>query len=266
MLAIEPHALDFSYLYTGVVPNDVTEDGIAVVTINGPLEHHSTIWWDSYEDVLARVEEAIAGPTPARAVILKIDSPGGEALGATYAHRKLRAMREEHGMPLYAYANEMACSAAYELACAADEIWLPDTGMVGSIGVIATLFDRTDQNEKMGLRVELITSGAEKADNHADRAIDDGVRGRMQARVDTLAAVFWRIVARARSRALGETITPEQIAALEAGVFIGRGAVDVGVADGVASWDRFLRHVTNSLGPFDGPGTSRSTAGATSAA
>lgn len=262
ILAIEPQALDFSYLYTGVHQNDRTEDNIAIVRICGPLEHHQTSWWDSYESIVCRVEDAMTGQDipkqhelrnwwrddfepataiPASAVVLCIDSPGGEAAGATWGHRKLVDLRQKYDIPIYAYANEMACSAAYEIACAADEIWLPDTGTVGSIGVIATLFDRTEQNKQTGFHVELITSGAEKADNHADRVIDDGVRSRMQGRVMTLAEVFWRVVAHARGT------TPKAVAELEAGVFIGHDAIDVGIADGVASWDDFIRNVAASL-------------------
>lgn len=267
VLAIEPRALDFSYLYTGVTSNDRTEDNVAIVKINGPLEHHSTFWWDSYEEILERVEDAMTGndivradasfnrsstedyqpppPLPARAVILCIDSPGGEAAGATMAHRKLKRLRKKYNVPLYAYANEMAASAAYELACAADEIWLPDTGMVGSIGVIATLFDRTQQNAKMGVNIELLTSGERKADNHADRELTDAIRERMQERVMDLANIFWSVVAKARNT------SPSAVASLEAGVFTGQDAVDVGIADGVCGWDRFLRMVTSSLDEMD---------------
>jgi hypothetical protein len=260
-LAIRPESLNQSWVYKGALENDRTEDGIAIITIHGPLEHHESYWWDSYDSILARIEDAILGedlvkeyksawwrddeecpaPTPARAIVLRIDSPGGEAAGATYAHRRIRALRKKYGVPFYAYADEMVCSAAYELASACDEIWLPDTGMVGSIGVIATLFDRTEQNKMIGLNIELVTSGACKADNHADRVIDDAIRGRIQKRVDDLALVFWRVVAKARGT------SPRAIAELEANVFIGHEAVDVGIADGVAGWNKFLRIVGRTL-------------------
>lgn len=269
VLAMRPEAIDFSYLLTGVRSNDRTEDNIAIVTINGPLEHHcdASGYFDSYEAIIERIEDAMTGrdvvkaqqlqsmfggdevdacePIPASAVVLCIDSPGGEAAGATWAYRKIRSLRKQYGIPIYSYANEMACSAAYEIACAADEIWLPDTGTVGSIGVIATVFDRTEQNKKTGLHVELLTSGTNKADNHADRVLDDDIRERMQARVMKLAIVFWEVVAQARNT------TPEAVASLEAGVFIGQDAVDVGIADAVASWDRFLRTVAASVADTD---------------
>lgn len=262
ILAMDPQAVDFSYLYTGTRPNDRTEDGIAIVSINGPLEHHATYWWDSYESIVERIEDAMTGrdickmheavngwsddyepinEMPARAVVLVIDSPGGEAAGATWCHRRIRTLRKQYNIPIYAYANETTASAAYEIACAADEIWLPDTGTVGSIGVIATMFDRTKANDKDGLLVELVTSGEQKADGHADREITDDIRDRMQARVYKLANVFWGVVASSRN------MTVRQVAALEAGVFTGQDAVDVGIADGIAGYERFLRFVRQSV-------------------
>jgi signal peptide peptidase SppA len=255
---MDPQAVDFSYLYTGCVPNDRTEDNIAIVTVNGPLEHHATWYWDSYESIACRIEAAMTGAdmmrgdqtdaeggTPASAVVLCIDSPGGEAAGSAAVHRKIRKLRARYDIPIYAYANETAASAAYAVASAADEIWLPDTGTVGSIGVIATLYDRTAQNEKTGLNIELITSGEYKADGHADRPITDDVRGRMQVRVDALAGVFWSFVAKARGT------NAKSIAGLQAGVFLGQAAVDVGIADGVATWGRFMKMVRGSIETTD---------------
>ena len=226
-----------------------TEDEIAIVTINGPLEHHFTFWWDSYEYIYERVisecfpmaeegEEALA---PARAIILKVDSPGGEAAGAGQLHRKLKKLRMATGIPFFTYSNECAASAAYELGCASDEIWLPREGQVGSIGVIATLFDRTVENARIGLGIELITSGKYKADGHPDRPISDGLRTRTQRKVDDLANHFFTLVAKAR-----ET-TPKSIADLEAAVFYGQDAVSAGLADGVMDFDSFLSLVSRSV-------------------
>lgn len=255
-------AIDFDWFFGGSKPNDRTEDGIAIVSIEGPLEHHSTWCWRNYEDVVADIEDAMTGddlvnmhalrnswrddyepisPCPARAVVMDIDSPGGEAAGATWAHRKIKRLSKQYGIPVYAYARELAASAAYELASAAQEIWLPDTGHVGSVGVIATAFDRTGANEKAGLLVKLITSGAYKADSHADRQLDDSIIARIQAQVDELALIFFRVVAKARGT------SPKAVADLQAGVFIGQTAVDVGLADGVAGWEKFLRTLSRSL-------------------
>lgn len=256
-LAIDPKALEFDWDLASQKANQYLDGGIVVVHIMGPLEFKAGGWWfDSYESIVKRIEAAAQGvrtdmpwrqreddaaPEPAKAIILDIDSPGGEAAGATAAHRKIQAIGKKYKIPIYAFANEMACSAAYELASAADEIWLPDTAEIGSIGVIATAFDRTAQNEKLGLDIRLITSGAYKADSHPDRVLDDDIVGRIQAKVDQLAAIFFEIVAEARGT------SPEAVADLQAATFIGQKAVDVGIADGVASREAFIRIVRSSL-------------------
>lgn len=261
ILALAPEAFFSDFYWGGITPAYRTENGVAVIPVEGPLEHHMTWCWDSYERIIKCVEECMTGRdlflaheranwwredycpldagacVPAQAVILKIDSPGGEAAGTMAAHRALRDMQARYGIPLYCYADDMACSAAYALASGCREIWLPDTGVVGSIGVIATLYDRTAANKKDGLAVELITSGAYKADGHADRKITSGIRQRMQKRVDDIANLFWATVAEARGT------TKEAIAALQAGTFLGSDAVEVGIADGVSDFPEFVKLV-----------------------
>ena len=259
------------FSWGGITPTYRTDTGIAVIGVSGPLEHHASWCWDSYERILCSVEEAMCGADmarlheqanwwkddfeplpedqwmPARAVVLNVDSPGGEAAGTMAAHRKLRQLRNHYKIPLFAFANETACSAAYAIASAADAIFLPDIATIGSIGVVATLFDRTLQNEKDGVVVELVTSGEYKADGHADRPLTDGIRERMQYRVDKLAGVFWGVVARARTRATGKLMSARTVAGLQAGVFIGSDAVDVGIGDVVCEWDECLERIEESL-------------------
>jgi hypothetical protein len=268
VLAIRPEAFFDLFSFWGPKPNTFTEDGITIVHIDGPLEHHASWCWDSYEAIVDRIECAMTGKdkveahrhehynqwtdewddgtepideTPARAVVLCIDSPGGEAAGSIWCHRRIRAMRKKYDVPIYAYANECAASAAYAIASACDEIWLPDTGLVGSIGVIATLYSRLEMNRKMGLQIELVISGDEKADGHADRPITDPVRDRMLDRVMHLARIFWACVAKARGT------SPKAIQSLQAAVFYGTDAVSVGIADGVMGWNSWLRMIGRTV-------------------
>lgn len=261
ILALAPEAFFSDFFWGGVAPSYRTEGNVAVIPVEGPLEHHMTWCWDSYERIVQCVEECMTGRdlaiaheranwwkedfapldesacAPAHAVILKIDSPGGEAAGTMAAHRALVGLREKYNVPLYCYADDMACSAAFALASGCQEIWLPDTGVIGSIGVIATLYDRTQANAREGLAVELIASGEYKADGHADRKINPGIRKRMQSRVNGIAKLFWGVVAKARDT------TPAAIAALQAGTFLGKDAVEVGLADGVSDFPQFVKLV-----------------------
>jgi signal peptide peptidase SppA len=238
-LAIDPKALGQAFEANPQEPNEDTEGGVAVVHVCGPLEHHGNWVFDSYESILERVECALG--SEAKAIVLCIDSPGGDAAGMIEAHRKIRALREQYGKPIYAFADECAASAAYGIACAADEIWLPETGRLGSIGVIAQVTDRTKRNASLGLDVRLITTGARKGDGNPNKPLDDDTLTALQNQVDTLAQAFFQIVSEGRSKSV------EAIASLEAGTFIGAKAVDVGLADGVAGWDAFLAMVFESV-------------------
>ncbi len=249
-LAIDPKALSLSFLFGGAKENETLDSGITVVSISGPLEHHSGCMWDSYDEILARVEEAFAD-NETKAVVLHIDSPGGDAAGATEANKQIRKLRRKYDKPIYSYANELMCSAAYSLGCAADEVWLPDTAAVGSVGVIAALLDKTKANKKAGLQIELITTGRRKADSHDDRALTDDIRSSIQQRIDHLGLHFFTVVAKSRGTSVAA------IQALQAGVFMGKSAVKAGLADGVAGWYGFLDVIGKSIGFTGEPGKSK---------
>lgn len=252
LLAMQPQAFSF-FFFGGYEENVITSDGIAIVSISGPLEHHSS-WFDSYDAITARIEEAMADDS-VRAVVMCVDSPGGDASGVEEAHRKIVALKKEHAKPLCAYSNESCYSAAYWLACAADELWLPPTGGAGSVGVIAAAIDCTAANEKAGVKVELITTGARKADGHPDRPLTDDVIDVLQSRVDHLGKVFFASVGEARS------MKPAAVQALQAGVFLGQDAVDAGLADTVAGWDEFMLTLRDTLSGVDAPGSGSVNAG-----
>jgi len=239
-LAMDPGAFDL-YFDVGRETEEirVDENGIARVNISGPLEHHACWFWDNYDDITRRVASAFEHEE-SRAVVMSFDSPGGLAAGATECHRAIKALRKKHDKPLFSYANEMACSAAYELACAADEIWLPDTATVGSVGVILMVTDSTKALAKAGLRVQLVTVGSKKADMHPERPLTQEILDRAQDRVDYFAGIFFDVVSKARG------VSIPKIAGLQAGVYQGNRAVKVKLADGVAGWDDFLAHVKES--------------------
>lgn len=233
------HADDNEWLEPNV------KNGVAVVRICGPLEHRgSGYWFDSYEKILGRVEGALEDEK-VHAVLLDIDSPGGEVSGLQETVRKIRSMRQEYGKPIVAYADDEAYSAAYALACSADEIYLPEGGGVGSVGVLTELCDRTAMTGKAGLRIEVIRSGSLKADGHPDIPMSDGTIARVQARVDDLAEQFFQLVSEARP------MTVEKLASLQGATVFGKAAVKLGLANGIASFDDVLESLSKSSARID---------------
>jgi len=204
-----------------------TVGDVAVVGISGPLDTRAGWWCDGYDEITERAAMALSDPK-VRALVLSLDSPGGMAAGNLDAARTLRSLVEQSGKPCVAHAGTMACSAAYALACAADAIHLTADGVVGSIGTIATVYDRAEANELRGLNVKVVRSGTLKADPHPDVPLTDASVARVRARVNELAGMFSAWVAERRP-AMGDPLT------LQGASVYGADAVAKGVADQVGT-------------------------------
>lgn len=232
-MAIQPSAVErafFSFFDMEEQKAFTLDGSVAIVSIDGPLMQRGGWWYDGYEAIRGRLEKALSDKA-VTAVVLKINSPGGVCSGCFSAARGMRAMAAESGKPVLAYADESAYSAAYAMACIADEIYLPPEGGVGSVGVIGVLEDYTAFNERVGIKVAVITSGEYKADGHPDVALTKAVVDRYQARINTLARSFAEVVGTARS------MTPESVLKLEAACLYGEEAVKAGLANGVATFE-----------------------------
>lgn len=235
-LALNPRAFGMVLLEPPKPPEaKLLDGGIALVEVQGPLMHHADPCADSYDAIKARVLGALADG--ARKVVLAIDSPGGLVSGCFDTADEIRAACDAHGAELVTYVDGMAASAAYALACVASRVYVPPTGIVGSIGVIDALVDATAQDRAMGLGYTIVASGARKADGDPHSPTTDAGIAAAQSRVDSLAAVFFDHVARRRG------LSTERVAALQAGLVHGAQAVTLGLADGVATLDQVLASV-----------------------
>src|SRR2546421_933369 len=95
------------------------------------------------------LERAFAWPR-ARAVALLINSPGGSAVQSHLIFQRIRALAEEKKVPVIAFTEDVAASGGYMIACAADEIVVDASSIVGSIGVVGATFGFNRLIEKIG--------------------------------------------------------------------------------------------------------------------
>lgn len=115
---------------------------------------------------VARYAEAIErafGPPKLDAVALAVNCPGGSAVQSALLAARIRALADEKKVPVIAFAEDVAASGGYWLACAADEIYANDSSIVGSIGVIAASFGFTELIRRLGVRRRLYTAGERKS-------------------------------------------------------------------------------------------------------
>ncbi len=113
----------------------------------------------SIEPVLERAFK----PKKLVAVALSINSPGGSPVQSALIASRIRALAEEKEVPVYAFAEDVAASGGYWLACAADEIYADGNSIIGSIGVVSGGFGFPELLKRYGIERRLHTSGDKKA-------------------------------------------------------------------------------------------------------
>lgn len=209
-----------------------SQDTVVVVTVRGPLMNHDDWWYDSYESIKQRVAAALESNP--RAVVLSIDSPGGLVSGCFETARDLRTIANAAGIPLHAYVDGQATSAAYALASSCDSITCPETGTVGSIGVITSLVDVTKNDAAYGVKFEFVSSGERKTDGQPHVAMSEAAIMATQKRIDAMADVFFRHVADERG------LSPGVVQAMQAGLVTGEHAKSIGLVDAVGSFDELI--------------------------
>ncbi|QQR70044.1 MAG: S49 family peptidase [Alphaproteobacteria bacterium] len=223
----------------------ITAEGVAVVPVLGTLVTRSSYLaalsgLTSYAVVGQNIERAFADPS-ARAVLLEIDSPGGEVGGLFDLCDKIAALKAQYGKPLWALAHEGALSAAYAIASCADKIVLTQTAEVGSIGVVAVHVDESGADEQAGLAWNFIYAGERKVDGNPHEPLADRAREEIQADVDGLYAAFVALVSKNRG------LQAETVRGTEAGVYRGASALDVRLADAVMSRETALAALGSSI-------------------
>src|SRR5216684_4775478 len=112
---------------------------------------------------IARTLERAFGVRNARAVALAINSPGGSAVQSHLIFQRIRALAEEKKLPVIAFAEDVAASGGYMIACAADEIVCDPASIVGSIGVIGATFGFPEAMKKLGIERRVYTAGESKS-------------------------------------------------------------------------------------------------------
>ncbi|MEE8275915.1 MAG: S49 family peptidase [Alphaproteobacteria bacterium] len=171
------------------------------------------------------------------AVALAINSPGGSPVQAALIARRIRALAEEKGVPVYAFAEDVAASGGYWLALAGDEIYAEESSIIGSIGVVSAGFGFPGLLKRIGIERRLHTAGERKAmlDPFLQERTDDVERLKTIQR--DIHESFERIV---RERRGGKLAAPEE--ELFSGEFwTGRRALELGLIDGIGDMRTVLR-------------------------
>jgi capsid assembly protease len=224
-------------------PYKLTPEGIAVIPIRGTLMKRfsflsSASGLTTYQGVAQAVKAAM-DDLQVKAILFDVDSPGGTTHGCFELSDALRSMRG--GKPMWACANDLAASAGYALASAADRVWLTRTAGVGSVGVFALHMDQSGADEQAGVKFTYIFAGRKKTDGNPHEPLGKSARSDIQAEVDREYDMFVACVAYNRGFA---GATAEKIQAAGAEVFYGDNAVASSLADEVGTFDEACAALT----------------------
>lgn len=202
---------------------------IAIISITGTIEDG-----EDYKDFI----DAAMDDDDVKAVVLRVDSPGGTVSGSDYILNRLNQLREKK--PIIVSMGSVACSGGYYVSmCVGDEkdsIFIEPTGWTGSIGVIISRFDASELfNKKLGIYAEPITSGRNKAMGSPFLPLNDEQRKIFQDLVDDSFIRFKDIIKQGRPRYASN---PQELDDLATGqVYSANQALELGLVDKIGFLD-----------------------------
>lgn len=178
-------------------------------------------------DLAPLIEKAFTRRKPS-AVALQINSPGGSPVQSSLIAARIRRLADEKGIPVVAFVEDVAASGGYWLATAADEIYVDASSIVGSIGVIYAGFGFHALLERHGVERRVHTAGK-------DKSMLDPFRPEREQDVKRLktlqAEIHDSFINQVRSRRGPRLKEADDL--YTGDVWVGQGAVEMGLADGI---------------------------------
>ena len=162
-----------------------------------------------------------------KALLLRINSPGGEVTVTDIIYDELIRFKEDHDAKVVAAMMQVAASGGYYLACASDHIIAHPTTLTGSISVIRNAFNIEGLMGKVGVEHEALKSGDKKDMGSPFRAMTDEERALMQEMILAVQGRFLDVVEAGRPNLTRERI--EQLA--DGRVYTAGQALEVGLVD-----------------------------------
>lgn len=206
---------------------------VAVVRLQGAITAGGNGLND--QKMAAALEKAFKRGKP-KAVALQINSPGGSPAQSSLIAARIKRLSQEKKVPVTAFVEDVAASGGYWLACAADEIIVDPNSIVGSIGVISASFGFHEAMARYGIERRVHTAGNSKSFMDPFRPENPGDVARLKALQEAIHANFIDHVTTHRSGKL-----PEDRDLFTGEIWVGKGALDVGLADGVDHLVPFMK-------------------------
>jgi capsid assembly protease len=179
-------------------------------------------------------------------ILLDMDTPGGSAEGIKEMADVIYNARQTHKKPIHAIANFNAHSAGLYLASQADKFFASDSGMVGSLGVVAVHTESSKRDAEAGIKRTILSVGKYKADGNPHEPLSDSAK---EHHLETMQELYTQFVGDvARGRGLDSQTVEENFG--QGRSYRSKTALKRGMIDGISTLDNVLSSLAqpNSIG------------------
>lgn len=187
---------------------------------------------------MARTIERAFRLANCRAVALAVNSPGGSPVQSALIAGRIRALAVEKQIPVYAFAEDVAASGGYWVACAADEIYADANSIVGSIGVISAGFGFQELLGRHGIERRIHSAGERKSLLDPFQSEKPADVARLKGVQDEIHQAFKAYVGERRAGKLSGP--PEELFSGE--FWTGTRALELGLIDGIGDLREVMRN------------------------
>ena len=171
-------------------------------------------------------------------VAISINSPGGSPVQSHLIYSYIRELADKKKVKVIIFAEDVAASGGYFIACAGDEIYANSSSIIGSIGVISASFGFKDLIQKIGIQRRVYTAGKNKStlDPFVEEKEED-IKRLKNIQLE-LHADFIKVVENSRGSKLKD---PEKNNIFTGEFWTGKTALELGLIDGLGNADQVLK-------------------------
>ncbi|MBI39462.1 MAG: signal peptide peptidase SppA [Leptospiraceae bacterium] len=218
---------------------------ILIIPIEGVITDEETagFFGPSEESMVAKVVSHLnraRDDISIRAIILKINSPGGGVTASDIIYKEIHKFKQERNIPVVAVFMDVAASGGYYVAMAADRVYAHPTTITGSIGVIFGLLNVKEGLDKIGIKDYSITSGDNKAIGSPTKEMTEEQRQILQSIINDMYDRFVTVVDKGRPDLRRDTI----LKLADGRIYTANQAKKNGLVDDIGYFDEFVRKTT----------------------
>ncbi len=212
----------------------------AVIDVTGLISESSET---SAISVIRGLRNAIENDQT-KGIILRMNTPGGTPVQSAYIYDEIRRIKKEKPeLPIYAVVSDICASGGYYIASATDKIFVNESSIVGSIGVIMNGFGFVNAMEKLGVERRLLIAGEHKAILDPFLPISEQEKGHIQTMLNGIHQQFIDSVKQGRGERLKVVENPDLFSGL---VWTGSDSIKLGLTDGISTVDLVAKELVGA--------------------